>query len=70
METKYISWECRCGSVYALELKVPTTLWKIHPDRSKCKKKIGKDRECGAEFPDQAERDELLKSQTIITEEK
>jgi hypothetical protein len=66
---KLLAWQCDCGTVYGLERNVPTVLHNNHPERSKCKKKVSINKECGTNFPDQNKRDELFNNQNIIITE-
>lgn len=68
-KSQFITWQCKCGTTYALERNVPIGLYEKHPDRKKCRKEVAKDKLCGTPFPDQAKRDELFKFQYEIVEE-
>lgn len=59
--TKYLTWQCKCGVVYALEPEVPVTLHEKQPNRKKCQNKVSSDKKCGTPFPNQEERDKLSK---------
>jgi hypothetical protein len=67
--TKLISWQCKCGAVYALEPKEPTVLHEKVPDRKKCQKEVGKNKKCNTPFPTQEERNKMFKQQFGIIEE-
>lgn len=68
MERKLIDWQCKCGTVYALEPKVPAVLHAKHPERKVCRKAVGVNQLCENPFPDQEKRDALFNLQYGIIE--